>query len=100
MSREIYAGILKTRRVSSTPHVPGAECVLAALRWVQMAALRWVQIINRLLQNVVVDKDAPTRTRIGAIFFIRRCPISMTCSQRALPLGWAIEGGSRCGVLR
>jgi len=62
MSREIYAGILKTRRVSSTPHVPGAECVLAALRW--------VQIINLLLQNVVVDKDAPTRTRIGAIFLL------------------------------
>ena len=63
MSREIYAGILKTRRVSSTPHVPGAECVLAALRW--------VQIINQLLQNVLVDKarDAPTRTQIGAIFY-------------------------------
>ena len=57
-SREIYAGILKT-----TPHVPGAECVLAALRW--------VQIINRLLQNFVVDKarDSAARTKIGAIFY-------------------------------
>jgi hypothetical protein len=58
MSREIFAGILKT-----TPHVPGAEC--------DLAALRWVQIINRLLQNVMVDKarDSAMRTKVGAIFY-------------------------------